>query len=101
MRSRDLLLSNKGTEDSFGKFRFIGSLYPKDLPGFCGGCVIQATGTVEFEYGLWIGNHLKAQNGLQRACTIPRDLPGAVRTLGLFQGQTEFQYAWVRMAAWF
>ena len=25
------------------------------------GSVIQATGTVEFEDGLWIGNHLKAQ----------------------------------------
>ena len=29
-----------------------------------GGSVIQATGTVEFEDGLWIGYHLKAQNGL-------------------------------------
>ena len=65
------------------------------------GSVIQATGTVDFEDGLWIGNHLKAQNGLQRACTILRDLPGAVRTLGLYQGQTEFQYAWVCVAAWF
>ena len=30
------------------------------------GSVIQATGMVEFEDGLWIGNHLKTQNGLQR-----------------------------------
>ena len=30
------------------------------------GSVIQATGTVEFEDGLWIGNYLKARNGLQR-----------------------------------
>ena len=35
------------------------------------GFVIQATGTVEFEDGLWIGNHLKARNGLQRVRTIP------------------------------
>ena len=28
------------------------------------GNVIQATGMVEFEDGLWIGNCLKAQNGL-------------------------------------
>ena len=35
------------------------------------GSVIQATGMVEFEDGLWIGNHLKARNGLQRVCTIP------------------------------
>ena len=33
--------------------------------------VIQATGTVEIEDGLWIGNHLKAQNGLQWVRTIP------------------------------
>ena len=36
------------------------------------GCVIQATGVVVFEDGLWIGNHLKAQNSLQRVHTIPR-----------------------------
>ena len=35
------------------------------------GSVIQATGKVEFEDGLWIGNYLKARNGLQRVCTIP------------------------------
>ena len=28
------------------------------------GSVIQATGTVEFEDGFWIGNHLKAGNSL-------------------------------------
>ena len=33
--------------------------------------VIQATRRVEFEDGLWIGNHLKAGNGLQRVRTIP------------------------------
>ena len=31
------------------------------------GSVIQATRTGKFEDGLFIGNHLKAQNGLQRA----------------------------------
>ena len=31
------------------------------------GSVIQAIGTVEFEDGLWIGNHLKARNGQQRS----------------------------------
>ena len=54
------------------------------------GSVIQATGTVEFEDGLWIGNQLKAQNGLQRIHTIPRFL----------WGQNEFQSAWVGVAAW-
>ena len=62
--------------------------------------VIQATGTVEIEDGLWIGNHLKAQNGLQRVYTIPGAQPGAVCTPGFLQGQTEFQSAWVGMAAW-
>ena len=61
------------------------------------GSVIQATGTVEFEDGLWIGNHLKARNGLQRFRTIPGVQPGAVRTPGFLQGQTELQSAW---SAW-
>ena len=64
------------------------------------GSVIQATGTVELENGLWIGNHLKARNGLQRVCTIPGVRPGAVRTPGFLQGQTEFKFAWV-CVAWF
>ena len=65
------------------------------------GSVIQATGMEEFEDGLRIGNHLKARNGLQRVRTIPGVGPGAVRTPGFFQGQTEFQSAWVRVAALF
>ena len=40
------------------------------------GSVIQAAGTVEFEDGLWIGNHLKARNGLQRVRNIPGVRPG-------------------------
>ena len=64
------------------------------------GSVIQATGTVKFEDGLWIGNHLKARNGLQRVRIIPGVQPGAVRTPGFIRGQTEFQSAWVRVAAW-
>ena len=64
------------------------------------GSVIQATGTVEFEDGLWIGNHLKAQNGLQRARIILGIQPGAVWAPGFLHGQTEFQSAWVRVAAW-
>ena len=59
------------------------------------GSVIQATGTVEFEDGLWIGNHLMARNGLQRVRTIPGVRPGAVRTPGFLRGQTKFQSAWV------
>ena len=31
---------------------------------------------------------------------IPGDQPGAVRTPGSSWGQTEFQSAWVRVAAW-
>ena len=57
------------------------------------GSVIQATGTVEFDDGLWIGNHLKAQNVLQRVCPIPGIQPWVVRTPGFLQGQTEFQSA--------
>ena len=66
------------------------------------GSLIQATGIVEFEDGLRIGNHLKAQNGLQRVHTIPWVRPGALHTPGFLQGQTEFQIAWVWvcMAAW-
>ena len=64
------------------------------------GSVIQATGTVDFEDGLWIGNQLKARNGLQMVDTIPGVKPGVVRTPGFHQGQTEFQSAWVHVAAW-
>ena len=59
------------------------------------GFVIQVTKIVEFEDGLWIGNHLKARNCLQRVRTIPRFQPGVVRTPGLLWRQTEFQSAWV------
>jgi len=44
------------------------------------GSVIQATGTEDFREGLWIGDDLKAKNGLQRFCTIPGAPSGAVRT---------------------
>ena len=64
------------------------------------GSVIQATGMLEFEDGLWIGNHLKARNGLQRVRTIPGVQPGAVVTPGFLPVQTEFQSAWVHVAAW-
>ena len=50
------------------------------------GTVIQATGTVDFEDGLWIGKHLKARNGLQRVPTIPGVQPGVVPTPGFLQG---------------
>ena len=50
------------------------------------GFVIHATGTVDFEDGLWIGNHLKAKNGLQRVRTLPRIQPRAVRTPGFLRG---------------
>ena len=75
---------------------FISFLYRESMAG----SVIQATGMVEFEDGLWIGNPLKARNGLQRVRTIPGVRPGAVRTPGLLRGQTEFQSAWVCVAAW-
>ena len=39
-------------------------IWPKQYWESMVGSVIQATGTVEFEDGLWIGNHLKPQNGL-------------------------------------
>ena len=47
--------------------QFYGKSYRESVAG----SVIQATGTVKFEDGLWIGNHLKAQNGMQRVRTIP------------------------------
>ena len=64
------------------------------------GSVIQATGSVEFEDGLWIRNHLMAQNGLQKVHNIPGVQPGAVFTTGFLRGQTEFQLAWVWGAVW-
>ena len=72
---------------------------PKDEESVAGS-VIQATRTVEFEDGLWIGNHLKAQNGLQRVCTIPGVQPRKMQTPRFLRGQTEFQSAWVHMATW-
>ena len=42
------------------------------------GSVIQATRKVDFEDGLGIRNHLKAQNSLQRVRTIPADPVQAV-----------------------
>ena len=50
------------------------------------GSVIQATRRVELEDGLWIGNHLKAQNVLQRVCTIPGVQSGSVRKPGFLCG---------------
>ena len=64
------------------------------------GSVIQATGSVKFEDCLWIENHVKDQNGLQRVRTIPGVQPGVVHTPRFLRGQTEFQSAWVRVAAW-
>ena len=64
------------------------------------GSVIQATGMVEFEDGLLIGNHLKARNGLQGVCTMPGVQPGAMRTHWFLRGQTEFQSSRVHVAAW-
>jgi len=64
------------------------------------GSVIQATGTVLFWDGLWIGNHLKGQNGLQRVFTLSGVPPEAACTPGFLRGQTEFQSASVRVAAW-
>ena len=61
------------------------------------GSVIQATGKVEFEDGLWIGNHLKAQNSLQRVHTIPWVRPGVVCTQGFLRGQMNSNQTW---SAW-
>ena len=76
--------------------KYIQNLYRESVAG----SVIQATGTVEFEDGLWIGNNLKAQNGLQRVRTIPGVQPGMVCTPGFLRGQTEFQSAWELVATW-
>ena len=51
------------------------------------GSVIKVTGTVEFEDGLWIGNHPKARNILQRVCTIPGVQPGVVAHPGSSEGR--------------
>ena len=50
------------------------------------GSAIQATGTMEFEFGLWIGNNLKTRNG-QRVCTLPGVRPGTVCTPGSSKGR--------------
>ena len=92
----------------FGDFHFDEVLLgPKNLQNIVAqnresvaGFVIQATGMVKFESGLWIGNHIKARNGLQRVRTIPGVQPGVVRTPGFLWGQTEFQSVWVHVAAW-
>ena len=51
------------------------------------GSAIQATKIVEFEDGLWIGNHPKARNILQRVCTIPGVQPGVVAHPGSSEGR--------------
>ena len=43
----------------------------------------------------------KTQNDLQRVCTIPEVRLGSVCITGLLWDQTEFQSAWVCVAAWF
>ena len=53
------------------------------------GSVIQGTGMVEFEDGLWIANYQKAGNDLQRVRIIPGVQSGAMRTPKFLQGQTE------------
>ena len=40
--------------------------------------VMKAKGKVALEDGIWIGNQLRVQNGLQRVGTIPVLLPVAV-----------------------
>ena len=62
------------------------------------GSLIQATGAVEYEDGSWKGNQLRAQNNLQRDCTIPGVQPGAVRTSPFLRGSTEFQSPEVHLA---
>ena len=54
--------------------------------------VIQGTGMEEFKDGLWIGNQLKAQNGLQLICNIPRVLPGSVCSARFFERHSEFHF---------
>ena len=51
------------------------------------GSVIKVPGMVKFEDVLWIGNHLKSQNGLQKVFTIHGFKPGSVRTTRLHRGQ--------------
>ena len=41
------------------------------------GSVIQATGTVEFEDGLWIGNQIMTRNGLQTFSNVLKTLTGS------------------------
>ena len=63
-------------------------LYWESVAGF----VIQATGTMEFEDGLWIGKYLQARNGPQRVRTIPGVLPGVVCTPRFLYKHTEIQW---------
>ena len=52
--------------------------------------VIQATGMVKFEDGLWMGNQLRAQNSRSEVCTISRVQLWGVCTPKFLQGQIEF-----------
>ena len=61
------------------------------------GSVIKVIGTMEFEDGLWIGNHLEK---LEMVRTISGAQPGTVHTPRFLWRQTELQYTWVRVAAW-
>ena len=63
------------------------------------GSVIQATGTMELEDGLWIWNHLKARNGLQ--CD-PHYTWGSTRgSVSTHLIPLGTKSAWVHMAAWY
>ena len=53
-----------------------------------------------YGFGFRVDNGNNPYLCLQRVRTIPGVRPGAVRTPGLLRGQTEFQSAWVRVAAW-
>ena len=64
------------------------------------GSVIQATGTVEFEDGLWIWIQLRAGNGLQRVSTLFEVLPDAVCVPRFHWGQNEFQSTEIHVTAW-
>ena len=64
------------------------------------GSVIQATGTVEFEDGLWIGNHLKGSKWPAEGLYYTLGSTGGGAHTRVPPGQTEFQSAWVLLAAW-
>ena len=61
------------------------------------GSVIQATGTVELEDGLWIGNNLNAQNGIVDELRIIHEYVGKIQFNFMFRLADSSQWEEMRL----